>query len=64
MTATEYVIVDETIPLYEMILHGCVDYTGQALNTIVSDDWQAKLLKWWNTARPRATPLRHSKHPT
>ena len=45
MTATEYVIVDETIPLYEMILHGCVDYTGQALNTIVSDDWQAKLLK-------------------
>lgn len=45
MTATEYVIVDETIPLYEMILHGCVDYTGQALNTIVSDDWQTKLLK-------------------
>ena len=45
MTATEYVIVDETIPLYEMILHGCVDYTGQALNTIVNDDWQAKLLK-------------------
>ena len=45
LTATEYVIVDETIPLYEMILHGCVDYTGQALNTVVSDDWQAKLLK-------------------
>lgn len=45
MTATEYVIVDETIPLYEMILHGCVDYTGQALNTVVSADWQTKLLE-------------------
>lgn len=44
MGATEYVIVDETIPLYEMILHGCVNYTGQAMNTAVSEDWQNELL--------------------
>ncbi|MBQ8554775.1 MAG: hypothetical protein IJ438_02770 [Clostridia bacterium] len=45
LSSTEYFIVDETIPLYEMIVHGCVDYTGTALNTVVSDDWQGDLLK-------------------
>lgn len=44
-TSTEYVIVDETIPLYEMILHGCVDYAGQAMNTVVNSDDQQKLLQ-------------------
>jgi hypothetical protein len=29
---SKYFIVDESIPLYEMILHGCVDYTGLPLN--------------------------------
>lgn len=45
MSATEYFIVDEEIPLYQMILHGCVDYTGTAMNTVVSDNPQADLLK-------------------
>ncbi len=45
LSATEYFIVDDTIPLYEMIMHGCVDYTGIPLNTTVSNDWQSTLLK-------------------
>jgi hypothetical protein len=32
ITDSKYFIVDESIPLYEMILHGCVDYTGLQLN--------------------------------
>jgi hypothetical protein len=32
VTDSKYFIVDESIPLYEMILHGCVDYTGLQLN--------------------------------
>ena len=45
MSATEYFIVDETIPLYQMILHGCVDYTGLALNTLTSSDLRTDLLR-------------------
>lgn len=44
MTSTEYFIVDETIPLYQMVVHGSVDYTGKALNTYVTDDARADLL--------------------
>lgn len=45
MTATEYFIVDKTIPLYQMIVHGCLDYTGKAMNTVVSDNWRSDLLQ-------------------
>ena len=45
MSATEYFILDEEIPLYQMILHGCVEYTGTAMNTQVSDSPRAELLK-------------------
>ena len=45
MSATEYFIVDETIPLYQMVVHGCVDYTGKALNTLTSDDLRKELLQ-------------------
>lgn len=45
MQATEYFIVDESIPLYQMIVHGCVDYTGRAINTLTSDDMRADLLR-------------------
>ncbi len=45
MSATEYFIVDEEIPLYQMVVHGCADYTGVALNTQVSSDPQKELLK-------------------
>lgn len=43
-SATEYFLVDETIPLYEMIVHGCIDYAGAALNTSVSDSRRADVL--------------------
>lgn len=45
MQATEYFIVDESIPLYQMIVHGCLDYTGRAINTLTSDDMRADLLR-------------------
>ncbi len=45
MDATEYFIIDREIPLYQMILHGCVDYTGTALNLGSSDNWQRETLR-------------------
>lgn len=45
LSATEYFIVDETVPLYEMIVHGCVDYTGKPMNTYVTDNTQRALLE-------------------
>ncbi len=45
LSATEYFIVDESIPLYEMVVHGCADYAGVAVNTLTSDDVRADLLK-------------------
>ncbi len=45
MGTTEYFIVDGEIPLYQMIVHGCADYTGVALNTTVDDDPRTELLK-------------------
>ena len=45
MTATEYFITDEAVPLYQMVVHGCVDYAGHAINTVVSDDPRQDLLK-------------------
>ena len=45
MSATEYFIVDETIPLYQMIVHGCVSYAGRPMNTYVTDDTQRALLE-------------------
>ena len=45
LNATEYFIVDETIPLYPMIGHGCVDYTGKPMNTYVTDNTRRALLE-------------------
>ena len=45
MSATEYFIVDESIPLYQMIVHGCVDYAGKAINTLTSEDVRAEMLR-------------------
>lgn len=39
-----YILVDENIPLYEMIVHGCVDYCGSAYNLTDTDDTQRLLL--------------------
>lgn len=32
MSDNKYFIVDENIPLYQMILHGCIDYSGGLVN--------------------------------
>lgn len=45
MSASEYFIVDDTVPLYQMVLHGCVDYAGKPVNAYVSASHQADLLK-------------------
>jgi len=45
MSSTEYFIVDQTIPLYQMVVHGCADYTGKAINTYVTDDAKTDLLE-------------------
>ena len=45
LTATGYFILDETIPLYQMVTHGCVDYAGKAINTLTSENVRADLLK-------------------
>ena len=41
---SDYYIVDESVPLYPLIVHGCVDYAGTQLNLSESDEWQAELL--------------------
>ncbi len=38
-----YQIIDEEVPFYEMVLHGYVSYTGEALN--LADDYETSLLK-------------------
>lgn len=40
----EYVIVDHDIPLYEMIVHGCIDYCGDVYNLTDTRDSQTMLL--------------------
>ena len=32
LSANEYFIIDEEIPFYEMIVHGCIDYSGTLIN--------------------------------
>ncbi len=38
LTDTEYAIIDARIPLYEMIIHGCISYSSELLNYENSDD--------------------------
>lgn len=38
-----YTIIDETVPFYQIALHGIRDYTGEVLN--LNGDWQAELLR-------------------
>lgn len=40
----EYVIVDEDIPLYEMIVHGAIDYCGDAYNLADSSNEKQLIL--------------------
>lgn len=32
LTDNDYYIVDETVPFYEMLIHGCIDYSGGVIN--------------------------------
>lgn len=43
MDSNRYLIIDETIPFYQMVLHGYIDYSGKALN--LTDDYMHDLLK-------------------
>jgi hypothetical protein len=42
MDSTNYNIVDETVPFYQIVLHGFVDYTGRPIN-LAGDDPVYKL---------------------
>ena len=43
LQGSEYTILDEFIPFYQIALHGYVDYTGKSLN--LSDDYREELLR-------------------
>jgi len=45
MSDTRYFILDEQIPLYQIILHGCVDYAGDAANLSITGGDQSELLR-------------------
>lgn len=45
LTTNAYFIVDEEIPLYQMVVHGCIDYAGSQINLSDSADWQSELLR-------------------
>lgn len=40
----EYSIIDEDIPLYEMIVHGCIDYCGEVYNLSSSENSRVRVL--------------------
>ncbi len=44
LQATPFPILDEQIPLWEMIVHGSVDYAGSAVNMTQSENRQVDLL--------------------
>jgi len=43
LDGTPYSIIDESVPFYQMAIHGMVDYTGKPIN--LSADWQTELLR-------------------
>ncbi len=43
LKGTNYSIIDELVPFYQIAIHGMVDYTGQPIN--LSADWQTELLR-------------------
>lgn len=49
MTDNKYFIIDENIPLYQMIIHGCIDYSGALINfndDIDRDNLTLKLIEY------------------
>ena len=45
LTTNAFFIVDEVIPLYPLVVHGCVDYAGAQINLAESADWRQEVLK-------------------
>ncbi len=45
MSDTKYFIVDEQVPLYQIILHGCVDYAEDAANRSITGSEQSEILR-------------------
>ncbi|MCU9612637.1 DUF5696 domain-containing protein [Caldibacillus lycopersici] len=43
MDSNRYKIIDETVPFYQMVIRGYIDYAGKPLN--LADDYQQELLK-------------------
>ena len=43
LAGTNYSILDQQIPFYQMAIHGNIDYTGLPIN--LSSDWQTELLR-------------------
>lgn len=43
-TGNQFYLLDETIPFYEMVVHGSVDYSGQATNLVEGYDSGTQLL--------------------
>lgn len=43
LQSNEYTIFDETVPFYQMVLKGFIEYAGRPLN--LADDYQTELLK-------------------
>lgn len=41
----EYYLIDEAIPLYQMIIHGSIDYSGNLLNFYDMEDMNPKILQ-------------------
>ncbi|MBQ8639895.1 MAG: hypothetical protein IJ468_12085 [Lachnospiraceae bacterium] len=43
MSSNNYYIIDQEIPFYQMVIHGSVNYAGDAMN--LSDDYRTSVLK-------------------
>ncbi len=44
-TGNQYYLLDETIPFYQMVIHGSIDYTGEAVNISNTQDPKTQLLQ-------------------
>ena len=43
LSSNRYMIIDEEVPFYEMVIHGYIPYAGKPLN--LADDYQTSVLK-------------------
>ena len=43
LNGTDYSLIDDHVPFYQIAIHGAVNYTGEPIN--LTDDWQTELLR-------------------